>query len=297
MSTRAQVRIDEAQRNDLPEIRKLLPRAFRGPVRPALFAARDEQGRILGAAAVRVVGRKPKPRVARFRLRVAEDSRRQGIATALLERITAHARSQNATRLVLNRPVDRDTALDRFLIRSGFRPAMEITHFESEVARVKTTLKRPYHRLTTSGRVPADARIIPLSAAPPRDVRNLVLRHFGGRPLRLGLRIQGNGPRAFSRDHSVVLTIRDQVRGAMLLGIADKTAQFFVEVVEPSLRGGWANLLLLHAAVERAGEAGAERIRFAGRPATDRTTIKMARRTGAVVKNVRRMYSLDLAAG
>ena len=46
-----------------------------------------------------------------------------------------------------------------------------------------------------------------------------------------------------------------------------------------------------------AHQAGAERIRFAGRPATDRTTIKMARRTGAVVKNVRRMYSLDLAAG
>jgi hypothetical protein len=107
--------------------------------------------------------------------------------------------------------------------------------------RLAPVVKRAYD----TGRIQANARIVPLYEANLPAVLQLHLDHMGGDRGELYRKLRGQGPGAFLPIHSRVLVVDEAVKGCLL---AHRTGKITITVdamiVEPQLRGGWANVWL-----------------------------------------------------
>jgi hypothetical protein len=100
-------------------------------------------------------------------------------------------------------------------------------------------------RMRRQGRIPASAQIIPLYEADLEAVTRLHLAQLGGDAATLMRRLRGEGPDAFSARYSRVLLVDGRMMGFILAHRASRdVAHVDANVVEPSLRGGWANIWL-----------------------------------------------------
>jgi hypothetical protein len=76
-------------------------------------------------------------------------------------------------------------------------------------------------------------------------VLQLHLDHMGGDRGELSRKLRGQGPGAFLPRQSKVLLIDNNVKGCLLASRASKESIVVdANIVEPSLRGGWANAWL-----------------------------------------------------
>lgn len=268
--------------------RMLLPVVLATRPRPLVFAAAcDTPPRVLGAAALA-----PGAAAARFAVRVAGPYRRAGVGRDLVEAIVREARGLGVTALLPWIPVGEGSGEARFLERLGFAVANRLLHFEARGALLVPLLRALRDRLVAAGRVPAGARLVALREAPRDRVLALCRRFLPVLPGPLAEALEGRGAAACSED-SVVLLVEDEVRGALLYRIEEDVLRVDGRVVHPSLRGTWANTLLMAACAEHALATGASRLRFSAR--NDMVdTMKLARRCRAVPISEELLYELDL---
>lgn len=168
-----------------------------------------------------------------------------------------------------------------FCLATGFIVHHRVLNFAAVAAELEVALAEYRARLDRAGWIPAGARVVALADAPAAEVAHLVCREFGSSPAAILARITGHGSTPFEPRLSVVLLFEGAVAGAQMVSIAaDGIPEVEANVVTPTLRRGWANLLLTHEGTRRSAAVGAQCFRFF---CDDRVidTVNLARRCGA----------------
>ncbi len=196
-------------------------------------------------------------------IHVIEPCRRHGVATALVEALAAEARRRKAQALYSARRVECDG--DEFCAwrRLGFEVCETVEEHELPLDQFEPRLAPLVERMRASGRIPADAHIIPLYAANPAAVLQLHLDHMGGERGLLYQKIRGQGPGAFHPRYSRVLMVGDRVAGCILAHRKSRlVAGVDATILIPEVRGGWANVWLKLEATQGALSLGITHFHF-----------------------------------
>lgn len=272
--------IRAANAAELPAVRRIVPSLFgvaRAPDR-LLVCVDEAERKVIGVAAIawNLWGAPPG-----FPLwvHVLEGYRRRGHGRALLA-AAAHAARSDAAIFHAWSALDEHDEGCEFLRAVGFAQLRRTLHYEADGATFFAMIAGARSRLARRGRIPADARTVPLRDAPYAGVAHLVSSAFGTRHEVALAATRNQRAGGYDRDRSVVLMVGEDVRGALLYRWANGVPEIDVNVVGPGLRRGWANVLLLHDATRNGLEGGASRFRF---HCEDRVldTINLARRSGA----------------
>ncbi|GAH15236.1 unnamed protein product, partial [marine sediment metagenome] len=145
----------------------------------------------------------------------------------------------------------------------GFTPCEQVHHHVLELDQFEPRLAPLYDRLKSRGRIPESAQIIPLYEADADEVIRLHLAQLGGDPSTLAERIRGEGPESFSPRYSRILLVDGRVVGFILAHRASRdVAHVDADVVDPTLRGGWANIWLKLEATRGALNLGIKKFVF-----------------------------------
>jgi GNAT superfamily N-acetyltransferase len=241
-----------ARTEDAKALRMLLPKLRNGA---AYFVAMDDVSkRVVGAAGMTRSCRAEPIAGPGVALELIEPFRRRGIATALATQLENAARSRFAARaLYAAHRVEQDSEEMKHGQWLGFRPLDAVEEHVLPIAMFETRLGPLFDRLRAKGRVPLDARIIPLYEANAGAVLQFHIDQLGGDRQELYRKLRGQGPGAFHPRYSRVLLIGDRVQGCVLAHRAGKhTARVDANIVDPALRGGWANVWLKLEAARRA---------------------------------------------
>ncbi|HZZ42580.1 MAG TPA: GNAT family N-acetyltransferase [Tepidisphaeraceae bacterium] len=234
----------------------LLPGAvhFGASIR-AYVAATNADGLVVGAVVLSARARAGPligPRVA---IHVIPPMRRQGIGQALLQTAESAARSSGASALYAWLPVDIHESLKWSQL--GFTQSCHVQEFRSDLRRTLDHLTPLYEQALARNWVPTTARLVPLNRADPTAIARLHLSQLGGDLDSLLARLRGQTPPPYQPEISPVIVLNGQVVAFMLaLSIGNRTALIESTVVDPSLRGRWANLWLRATAARRALELG-----------------------------------------
>jgi ribosomal protein S18 acetylase RimI-like enzyme len=225
-------------------------------------------------------------------IHVDEAFRRRGCGLALAAAVAREARPE-IERVHLWQALDDGDDAGGFLRRIGFEPTRRVLHFEADGRRFFAMVARLHARLAARGRIPAGAHTLPLREAPFTDVAQLVSAAFGSR-FELALAAARRRARdGYDADRSVVLIHQGRVQGALLYRWGNGIPEIDVNVVAPSLRRGWANVVLLHDATRNGLDGGADRFRFHCED-TVTDTINLARRAGAPLRRATTHWSARL---
>jgi hypothetical protein len=127
----------------------------------------------------------------------------------------------------------------------GFQPCETVEEHVLPIGQIASRLVPLVERMRSAGRIPAGARVLPLYQTDRDAVLQLHLNHMGGDRNELSRKLRGVGAGAFLPRQSKVLLIDGKVKGCLLASRFSKdTIAVEANIVEPSLRGGWANAWL-----------------------------------------------------
>lgn len=295
------VRVVAAEGIDRRACRMLLPDTPGAVGWSQLLVAKDaETGSILGAAKGMPVRAESGRVDLRIAIHVPKPHRRRGVATALLDHLTAQARKDSAGAVVgLLEPQERDEALPFFSSR-GFRSVDRMTTFESKVEVMADWLFERRTWFWERGEIPASARIVPLREAPIRPVAELHARAIAGTVPQLEAFFTelARGP---DGGDSVVLLIDDVVCGYHQYEFRGNLGTTHALAVTEDLRGGgagsgWAGLLLLADRVEECTRRGIVLSRYSCL-STVRPTLRLAKIFQAEVVGIGEYLQLELEPG
>lgn len=247
---------------DRKAVRMLLPKAA-GALTHCLVARAGKPPVVVAAAGL-TGSQRPKPLIGPgIAVHVIEPCRRQGLGGSLVTELAAEAKRRGAEALYASQKVDLDSDEMRGWSWLGFSPCEQVHHHEMQIERFAPRLVPLHDRLKRRGRIPESARLIPLYEADAEEVVRLHVAQMGGDPVTLLQRIRGEGPDAFAPRQSRVLLVDDRVVG-FILGRRTSPEVVYVDadIVEPSLRGGWANVCLKLDALRGALEWGIEKFVF-----------------------------------
>lgn len=210
-----------------------------------LVAVDHAHGLVVGAAAAAHALRNAPlvgPGVA---VHVIAPCRRHGVGTALVRALgeAAHRRVWQA----LYSAQRVETNSDEFLAWQGlgFGVCETVEEHELPLENFVPRLAPLIDKLRQLGRIPPEARIVPLYAANPAAVMQLHLDHLGGDRASLYQKIRGQGPGAFHPRYSRVLLMGERPVGCILAHRKERhVAAVDANIVVPELRGGWANVWL-----------------------------------------------------
>jgi hypothetical protein len=173
------------------------------------------------------------------------------------------ASQHGATILQTLRWVERGSAAEAFWRGLGFAEHQLRYAHEIGVARCGTRLEPLIEQVREHGWIPEEARIIPLDEADIERVCDLHLKYLGGELRTLVPLLDGSAPHPYDRQASVVLVCGERTLGFTLGWFPDpKTCEIAANVLDPSVRLGWADLMLKCAATDAVRERGAEVFRF-----------------------------------
>jgi GNAT superfamily N-acetyltransferase len=239
----------------------LLPESFQMGAPPDAFLAWDQtRGAIAGLA----VCHRLKRETIGFRMITVRTHRRQGIGSRLFHCIRERAaeRGDECVRTFVDLMAHPEA--EPFLRANGFVLESRVLQVDGVVAMGLGDVRRLRDRLAASGKIPPGARIVD-SQELAIDVvlhayRAIVAPHLPGRQELAQYIVTSPGFDA------VILMVADRPAG-MLVGVRNDgngVASLDAVVVAPEFRNGWgwANILLLASAAERAVAAGASRLRF-----------------------------------
>ena len=236
--------IRAAESQDAKALRMLLPGLRNGA---GYFVAVDGQhGLIVGAAGMTQTFRTQPSTGPGVSLEVIEPCRRHGIATALLAKLEhAAARTFGAAALYATKRVEKDGSESRGWQWLGFTPVETVHEHHLPTEHIEAKLGPLVERMRARGRIPANARIIPLYEANAAAVLQMHLDQMGGERRELYRKIRGRGVAAFHPRYSCVLLVDDRVKGCILAHrMAADVAAVDANILDPSVRGGWANVWL-----------------------------------------------------
>jgi GNAT superfamily N-acetyltransferase len=244
MTTVSAFSIRPARPDDAKAFRMLLPETFNA-LDFRLVAEAGSPTCIVAAAGL-TTPQRPKPLVGpAVALHVIKPYRRQGIGKELISRLNSEATSRGALALYATQKVNLLGEEARGWTWLGFSPCETVEHHELPLDQFEPRLAPLYERMRKQGRIPESAQIIPLYEADFEAVTRLHLALLGGDAATLMRRIRGEGPDAFSAQYSRVLLIDGRVSG-FILGHRTSREVIHVDanVLEPTVRGGWANIWL-----------------------------------------------------
>jgi N-acetylglutamate synthase-like GNAT family acetyltransferase len=226
----------KAVRMLLPELRDVA----------AVFVAVDgKQKMVIGAAAAaRAVRRQPRvgPGVA---LHVIKPCRGHGVGATLVANLAEVARNAGAQALYAAKRVELGGEDMSGWQRLGFQPCETVEEHVLPITQLESRLGPLVDRMRAQGKIPASARVVHLYQADAAAVLQFHLDHMGGDRGELHRKLRSRGPGTFLPRQSRVLLIEGQVKGCLLAHREGKeTIAIDANIVEPSLRGGWANAWL-----------------------------------------------------
>jgi hypothetical protein len=170
-------------------------------------------------------------------------------------------------------------------ISLGFVPCERVQEHTLPLDQFEPQLAPLLGRMRERGRIPPAARIISLYQANLPAVLQVHLDHLGGNRGELYRKLRGDGPGAFHPRYSRVLVIGDTTLGCILAHRSDEeTAVVDADIVDTSLRGGWANVWLKLEATRGAIRLGIKRFQFSSFDHYSDTRSFSAKLGGAVTK-------------
>ena len=268
----------------------LLPAAvhFGSGVRAAV--ATDGDGLIVGAAALSARPRADPVSGLRVALHVIPPRRGRGLGRALSEACADVARGAGAEALYAWGPVD--PAAGEPWRRLGFGHSCTVRESRVSLAAALNYLTPFYERVVAEGWIPPDARLVPLDRADAREVARLHVAQLGGELESLVRRISGNVPPPYHPAMSPVILVNGRVMAfSLALPLPGGIALAESTVVDPSLRGGWANLWLKIAGATESLRLGLHTLLYY---TYDRhtDTRKLGRQVGGVTRELVEPYKL-----
>jgi hypothetical protein len=236
-------------------------------------------GTLIGAAAINWAATGDPPAF-QVMVHLLADKRRRGVGRALLNATEAAVRGETPA-LQPWSPLTEGSEAALFCLANGFSLHHRMLHFVAEAATLEAVLATYRAKLDRAGWIPPGARVVPLHAAPAPEVAQLVSREFHLNPTAFLARLRGAAGRPLDAERSVVLLLDGKVVGAQLASVgADGIPDIEANVVIPTLRRGWANLLLNHESARIGLAKGSRRFRFfCDERVID--TVNFARRGGA----------------
>ena len=255
--------------------RMLLPESFVGGARPELWLALDvSTGVILGAAAARV----RESALHQMRIRVARPFRRQGVGSMLLDEMVAGGPSAIYAAASSGEP-----DAEPFLLARGFTRTDRIFLVEGDLMLLRDRIFSLRDRLLATGRIPADIEILRPADAPAGRLATLFAEHVVPfREFRAGHAMPIVVDPRFAE--SPVLCVGGEPQGMVLYeSDADSgVGRVHARLVTEPYRGGWANVVLMAAAIDRGLARGVRRLRFEA-PESNPDTMKLMRRVRAEI--------------
>ena len=228
------------------------------------FVAVDgEHGLVVGAAAAAHALRTTPLVGPGIVVHVIEPCRRCGVATALVEALAVAARGRKARALYSAHRVEYDSDEFHAWQRLGFEVCETVEEHELPLDQFEPRLAPLVDQLRQRGRIPPEARIVPLYAADPAAVLQLHLDHMGGDRGALYQKIRGQGAGAFHPRYSKVLRLGERVAGC-ILGHRKSQHVMLVDatILSPQVRGSWANVWLKLEATQGALSLGITHFHF-----------------------------------
>lgn len=228
-----------------------------------LVAESGEPLRVVGAGGI-TKSRRPKPLPGPgITLHVIPPARGKGIARSLVSQLAAYAASSRAQALYAMQKVDATSDAMRAWSALGFRVCETVEHHDLLVDQFEPQLVPLYERLRSRGKIPSNARIIPLYDADLDQIIQLHLAILGGNSNSLGERLRGQAPGSFAPRHSRVLLLGDRVAGFILAHRVSQEVMYVdANVLAPDVRGNWANVWLKLEATRGAIESGIKKLVF-----------------------------------
>jgi N-acetylglutamate synthase-like GNAT family acetyltransferase len=228
------------------------------------FVAIDRlHGLVIGAAAVTSACRPwPIPGPGAM-IHVIPPCRQCGVGSALCSALIAVAREHGMGAIYAARksPAEGEETLG--WRRLGFTPCETIEEHQLPLDQFVPRLEPLVARFRRLGRIPTEARIVPLYEADREQVLRLHLDHLGGDRESLDQKLSGRGRGAFHLRYSRVLLVGDQVVGCILTHLQPpRVAVVDANIVTPEFRGGWANLWLKLEATQGALALGITHFHF-----------------------------------
>lgn len=259
-----------------------------GPPYPLRYLlALDSSARVAGAAAFA----QAPASIHSVRIRVIRTERRRGIGRKLLHAIENHGPRNGPADIVARAEAHAEPDAEPFLTACGFTRTQRLTVAEADAALFRKELARL--RRSVENRIPASARIVVPAPERLRELSEIFERlivHDPETAARLRFALA-----AGRLDHSVVLEVDGRTGGMLLQELAGDTIVVYARAVEPVFRRGWANILLMSAALENGWEAGGRKIRLDWLE-DNRDTQKLAARLGASPVRVLDLYRKEIGA-
>jgi hypothetical protein len=211
----------------------------------AFVAVDDVDQLVIGAAAAARATRMQPLVGPGIAMHVIEPCRRQSVGARLLAQIMGAAQKGGAKALYGAQRVDEFSDDFRAWTWLGFQPCETVQEHVLPVRDIAARLVPLVERMKAAGRIPTDARVLPLYQTDWASVMQLHLDHMGGDRNELSRKLRGLGTGAFLPRQSKVLLIDGKVKGCLLASrVSKETIAVDANIVEPSLRGGWANAWL-----------------------------------------------------
>jgi GNAT superfamily N-acetyltransferase len=260
MGNQADWIIRPAKECDYRAARLLLPHAVHFGSDCHLLVAQSNEQQIIAAAALSPRLRaEPTPGM-RMAVHVIPPWRRRGIARALIDQLASIAHSAGAKAIYAWNAIPPGGEIETCWRALGFIHANPVEVGIADLQRAEVYLRPIYQQVIEHGWIPPEAKLIRLRQADHVQVAKLHAMYLGGTAQQVLARLSGPDP--IDLDISPVLILNGMVKAFSLVRPRGKTCHVEATVVDPSLRGGWANLLLKYEGLHWALAAGATHIIF-----------------------------------
>ncbi len=184
-------------------------------------------------------------------------------ARALIQYARSRAASNGARVLQSLRWFEQDSSDHAFWEALGFAPRQIRYAHELSAERAFGHLNPLVKQILDHGWAPDDARIIPLAEANVQAVCDLHVQHLRGSASKLMPMLDGSAAHPFDRYTSMVLICGEKTKGFTLGWFPEpRVCEIAANVLDPSVRLGWADLALKHAALGAVLARGGELFRF-----------------------------------
>lgn len=254
--------VREAEVRDRIALRMLLPELSNGS---SYFVAVDNRDHlVIGAAGATASCRTEPIAGPGIAIEVIEPCRQNGVATALIRQLERAAVDVfDAKALYAAQRVERNSDVAERWQWLGFTPSGLVEDHDLPTAGFEAELGPLFDKMQARGRVTAGASIVPLYEANAAAVLQLHLNQMGGDRGELYRKIRGVGAGAFHPRYSRVLLIDGKVKGCILAHrVAEDVAAVDANILDPDVRGGWANVWLKLEATRGAINLGIKTFRF-----------------------------------
>ena len=207
--------------------------------------------------------------------------RRKGVGRGLVEAATALIQGETGG-LWSHEALRDDSSAKDFLQACGFQIVRRQHHFIADIDPLMANIEPNLARLRQRGRIPSEARVVPLVEAPIDKVGWLVSAELGSGPLRVIERLRHAAATGATsrRERSIVAMEGSNVTGVLICSVRDGVGVVDGWVTAPGWRNGWTSLLLLEAILTQGKADGYEAFRFYC-DETVKDTMKLAQRSGA----------------